>query len=109
MNKCLRKFQTLARQESCRPGNRAQCLRLPGPLRLCDPDRHRPCHAQRHHVQQRPHRKRHLIARQRDRAELPSLGKMILEQTAAADAPPADDLVRTVDEFIEENYRTTLY
>ncbi len=46
---------------------------------------------------------------QRDRAELPSLGKMILEQTAAADAPPADDLVRTVDEFIEENYRTTLY
>ena len=46
---------------------------------------------------------------QRDRAELPSLGKMILEQTAAADAPPADELVRTVDEFIEENYRTTLY
>lgn len=45
----------------------------------------------------------------RDRAELPSLGKMILEQTAAADAPPADELVRTVDEFIEENYRTTLY
>ena len=44
-----------------------------------------------------------------DRAELPSLGKMILEQTAAADAPPDDELVRTVDEFIEENYRTTLY
>jgi PPOX class probable FMN-dependent enzyme len=46
---------------------------------------------------------------QRDRSELPSLGKMILEQTAVADAPPSDELIRTVDEYIEDNYRTTLY
>ncbi len=46
---------------------------------------------------------------QRDRAELPSLGKMILEQTAEAGTAPAADVVRTVDDFIEENYRTTLY
>ena len=46
---------------------------------------------------------------QRDRAELPSLGKMILEQTAEAGTAPTDDIVRTVDELIDENYRTTLY
>lgn len=46
---------------------------------------------------------------QRDRAELPSLGKMILEQTAEAGALPDAEVVRTVDEFIEDNYRTTLY
>lgn len=44
-----------------------------------------------------------------DRRELPSLGKMILEQTAAAGTAPPDDTVRQVDEFIEDNYRTGLY
>lgn len=44
-----------------------------------------------------------------ERRELPSLGKMILEQTAAADAPPAADFVAEVDALIEENYRNELY
>lgn len=42
-----------------------------------------------------------------DRKALPSLGKMILEQTA--DAPPPAEVVAQVDELIEENYRTGLY
>ena len=46
---------------------------------------------------------------QRNRKELPSLGQMILEQTAAAGATPDADTLKTVDEYIEENYRTTLY
>lgn len=44
-----------------------------------------------------------------DRSALPSLGKMILEQTAAADAPPAGETILEVDAFIEENYRSALY
>jgi len=48
-------------------------------------------------------------ATQRDRAELPTLGRMILEQTAEAGTAPDAEVVRTVDEFIDENYRTTLY
>ena len=44
-----------------------------------------------------------------ERRELPSLGKMILEQTAPANAPPAADFVAEVDELIEENYRNELY
>ncbi|MEX2481002.1 MAG: pyridoxamine 5'-phosphate oxidase family protein [Gammaproteobacteria bacterium] len=48
-------------------------------------------------------------ASQHDRSELPSLGKMILEQTAAANSQPDDAVVAQVDEFIEENYRTALY
>ena len=48
-------------------------------------------------------------ASRQDRKALPSLGKMILEQTAAPDAPPAAEVVTQVDELIEENYRTGLY
>ena len=48
-------------------------------------------------------------ASRQDRKALPSLGKMILEQTAAANAPPAAEAVAQVDELIEENYRTGLY
>jgi len=48
-------------------------------------------------------------ASRQDRKALPSLGKMILEQTAAADAPPSAEVVHQVDELIEENYRTGLY
>lgn len=44
-----------------------------------------------------------------DRSELPSLGKIILEQTAAADAPPSAAVIAEVDEFIEDNYRNALY
>lgn len=46
---------------------------------------------------------------QRDRQELPTLGKMILEQTAAAGEAVPAELVATVDSYIDENYRTTLY
>lgn len=46
---------------------------------------------------------------QRDRNELPTLGRMILEQTAEAGSAPAAEVVRNVDELIEENYRTSLY
>ena len=45
----------------------------------------------------------------RDRKELPSLGQMVLEQTAAANEAPTAEVIRTVDEFIEDNYRTELY
>jgi uncharacterized protein len=48
-------------------------------------------------------------ARHRERKELPSLGKMILEQTAAGNDSPTAELVAAVDSYIEENYRTTLY
>ena len=44
-----------------------------------------------------------------DRREVPSLGRMILEQTAPPAEPPAEDTVKDADEFIEENYRTELY
>ena len=44
-----------------------------------------------------------------DRRELPSLGKMILEQTATPEAPPSAAVVEEVDQLIEENYRTGLY
>ena len=44
-----------------------------------------------------------------DRSELPSLGKIILEQTAAPDAPPTAEIVCEVDALIEDNYRTGLY
>ena len=44
-----------------------------------------------------------------DRKEMPSLGKIILDQTAEANKPPADDEVKVVDEYIEDNYRNELY
>jgi len=48
-------------------------------------------------------------ASKHDRSALPSLGKMILEQTASAGAVPDPAVVAQVDDLIEENYRTTLY
>ena len=48
-------------------------------------------------------------ASRQDRRELPSLGQMILEQTAAPEAPPSAEVVSQVDALIEENYRTGLY
>ena len=42
-----------------------------------------------------------------DRSALPSLGKIILEQTSAT--PPSAAVIGQVDELIEENYRTGLY
>lgn len=44
-----------------------------------------------------------------DRKEMPSLGKIIMEQTAADNARPSDEDIATVDTLIEENYRNELY
>ena len=44
-----------------------------------------------------------------NRREMPSLGRMILEQTAPPEEPPTEDTVKETDEFVEENYRTELY
>ena len=44
-----------------------------------------------------------------DRKELPSLGKMVLEQTAVENAAPDVETVREVDDYIEDNYKNELY
>ena len=44
-----------------------------------------------------------------NRREMPSLGRMILEQTAPPEEPPSEETVKEADEFVEENYRTELY
>jgi PPOX class probable FMN-dependent enzyme len=48
-------------------------------------------------------------ASQTHRNLMPSLGRIILEQTAEAERPPAEAVVRETDERIEESYRTELY
>ena len=48
-------------------------------------------------------------ASRQDRTEMPSLGKIILEQTAEADKQPDEDEIKVVDEYIEDNYRNELY
>jgi len=40
---------------------------------------------------------------------MPTLGRMILEQTAPAGVKPAETAVADADSFVEENYRTGLY
>jgi len=44
-----------------------------------------------------------------NRKEMPSLGKIIMQQTAEQNNPPSDDDIKVVDEFIEDNYRNELY
>ena len=44
-----------------------------------------------------------------NRREMPSLGRMILEQVAPPAEPPAEETVKEADEFIEDNYKTGLY
>ena len=44
-----------------------------------------------------------------DRKEMPSLAKMILEQTAPPQKPPTAQEVSTADEFVEEDYKTGMY
>ena len=46
---------------------------------------------------------------QQDRSEMPSLARMILEQTAPPEEPPSEDDVKDADEFVEDNYRKELY
>jgi len=44
-----------------------------------------------------------------DRKEMPSLARMILEQTAPPEEPPTDKSVEEADDFVEDNYKTELY
>ncbi|MFO1059889.1 MAG: pyridoxamine 5'-phosphate oxidase family protein [Dongiaceae bacterium] len=44
-----------------------------------------------------------------ERSVMPTLGQMILDQTAGAGAAPAETEVREADRLIDENYRTQLY
>jgi uncharacterized protein len=44
-----------------------------------------------------------------DRREMPSIGRMILEQTASVEHPPSVEEVTAVDEYVEDNYRNELY
>lgn len=46
-------------------------------------------------------------AARQDRKTMPSLARMIMEQTA--DTPPSDEEVAKNDAYVEENYRTELY
>src|SRR5262245_31190603 len=43
------------------------------------------------------------------RREMPSLAKMILEQTAPPEKPPTDRDVSEADEFVERDYKTGMY
>jgi PPOX class probable FMN-dependent enzyme len=44
-----------------------------------------------------------------DRKAMPSLAKMILEQTAPPEQPPTVQEVSSADEFVEEDYKTGMY
>ena len=44
-----------------------------------------------------------------ERRTMPSLGRMILEQTAPAGAKPAEATVAEADKLVEDNYRNELY
>ena len=48
-------------------------------------------------------------ASKRDRKEMPSLARMVLEQIAPPDDPPAEEASRAADEFVEDNYKNELY
>lgn len=50
-----------------------------------------------------------LAESQQNRGDMPSLGKMILEQVAHAETPPTDQEIKDTDDLVEENYRTELY
>jgi PPOX class probable FMN-dependent enzyme len=44
-----------------------------------------------------------------DRSQMPTLGKMILEQTSAVDNPPSEALVEEVDNYVEHINKNELY
>jgi uncharacterized protein len=44
-----------------------------------------------------------------DRKEMPTIGRMILEQTAKVNESPSAEEVKVVDEYVEDNYRNELY
>jgi PPOX class probable FMN-dependent enzyme len=44
-----------------------------------------------------------------DRSQMPTLGKMILEQTSTADNPPSQTLVEEVDNYVEHTNTNELY
>jgi PPOX class probable FMN-dependent enzyme len=45
----------------------------------------------------------------RDRQEMPSLARIILEQTADPDAPPTQEEVSETEKMVEKDYRESLY
>tara|TARA_Y100000814_G_scaffold239722_1_gene184076 strand:- start:765 stop:1415 length:651 start_codon:yes stop_codon:yes gene_type:complete len=44
-----------------------------------------------------------------DRSIMPTLAKMILEQTAETNNPPSEQEIKDADEFVEDNYKTGMY
>jgi hypothetical protein len=44
-----------------------------------------------------------------DRRELPSIARLVMEQTAPPDKPPTEKEIAAGDEFVEDNYKTWLY
>ena len=46
---------------------------------------------------------------QRDRKEMPSLARIILEQTADPNAPITQEEISETEEMVEEDYRESLY
>ncbi len=48
-------------------------------------------------------------ASKRNRKEMPSLARMVLEQIAPPDDPPTEEAVKATDEFVEDNYKNELY
>jgi uncharacterized protein len=44
-----------------------------------------------------------------DRRELPSIARMVMEQTAPPEKPPTEQEIAAGDEFVEDNYKTGLY
>ncbi len=44
-----------------------------------------------------------------DRKEMPTLARMILEQTAPPESAPSEKEVEEADEFVEDDYKTSLY
>jgi uncharacterized protein len=44
-----------------------------------------------------------------DRREMPSIARMVMEQTAPPEKPPTEQEVAAGDAFVEDNYKTELY
>ena len=49
------------------------------------------------------------VSNQQDRKEMPSIGRIILKQTADPNSTISESVLEEVDELVEEGYRTELY
>ena len=49
------------------------------------------------------------VSNQQDRKEMPSIGRMILEQTADPNSTISESYIEEIDEVVEKDYRTGLY